>query len=82
MWEIRVPLYRSVDKYKSKSGFPAKHTYSVQRMVEDKVEHNANFAWLISMSLINAQLLTRNWTGLPQLFKIHELNHYPAAHKY
>ena len=63
MWEIRVPLYQSVDKYESKSSFPAKHTYSVQRMVEDKVEHNASFSWLISMSLINAQLLTRNWTG-------------------
>ena len=63
MWEIRFPLYRSVDKYESKSSFPAKHTYSVQRMAEDKVERNASFTWLISMSLINAQLLTRNWTG-------------------
>ena len=54
MLEIRVPWYRSVDKYESKSSFPAKHTYSVQRMVEDKVEHNASFTWLISMSLINA----------------------------
>ena len=59
MWEIRVPLYRSVDKYESKSSFPAKHTYSVQRMAKDKVEHNASFASLISMSLINGQLLTR-----------------------